>query len=46
LQIIPVIEVRDDERRIQAMEALITSEDYSAYMEDVQECDDVLNMSL
>ncbi|KAJ8426838.1 hypothetical protein Cgig2_025243 [Carnegiea gigantea] len=34
LAIIPVIEVRDDERRIEAVEALIMSEDYSAYVED------------
>ncbi|KAJ8443352.1 hypothetical protein Cgig2_015833 [Carnegiea gigantea] len=36
LGIISVIEVRDDERRIEAVEALIASEDYSAYVEDAQ----------
>ncbi|KAJ8428740.1 hypothetical protein Cgig2_022650 [Carnegiea gigantea] len=36
-EIIPVIEVRDDERRMQVVEALIMSEDYSAYVEDAQE---------
>ncbi|KAJ8447136.1 hypothetical protein Cgig2_022865 [Carnegiea gigantea] len=35
-EIIPVIEVRDNERRIQVVEALITSENYSAYVEYVQ----------
>ncbi|KAJ8442638.1 hypothetical protein Cgig2_003682 [Carnegiea gigantea] len=40
-EIIPVIEVMDDERRIQAVEALITSEVYSAYMEDAQVCNDI-----
>ncbi|KAJ8425492.1 hypothetical protein Cgig2_029574 [Carnegiea gigantea] len=34
--IIPVIEARDDERRMQAVEALIMSDDYSAYVEDAQ----------
>ncbi|KAJ8429906.1 hypothetical protein Cgig2_025336 [Carnegiea gigantea] len=35
-ELIPVIEVRDDERRMQAVEALITSEDYGVYVEDAQ----------
>ena len=41
MQIIPVIEVRDDERRIEVAETFIMLEDYNAYVEDVQVCDNI-----
>ncbi|KAJ8445910.1 hypothetical protein Cgig2_009839 [Carnegiea gigantea] len=36
VMILQIIPVRDDERRIEAMEALIASEDYSVHVEDAQ----------
>ncbi|KAJ8422969.1 hypothetical protein Cgig2_002580 [Carnegiea gigantea] len=46
LVIILVIEVRDNERRVEAVETFITSEEYNAYVEDAQRARDALRKEI